>query len=153
MTHLQIAGVWHTAVVVRGMEYFYGGGVQIALAGSTPYGHPVEIIDLGYTGASLVHSVLGELAHPCSALACMHCRETHVPQEVLDEYITEVRQVFTPQAYNLFQNNCNNFSNELSSFLTGQAIPVSTPLGLHASASPVYDCRPALNTAWPCRST
>ncbi len=43
----QIAGIWHTSVVVGGFEYFYGGGVQKALAGSTPYGHPVEIVDLG----------------------------------------------------------------------------------------------------------
>jgi len=33
--------------MVGGTEYFYGGGVQKAMAGSTPYGHPVEIIDLG----------------------------------------------------------------------------------------------------------
>lgn len=43
----QIAGIWHTSVVVGGFEYFYGGGVQKAMAGSTPYGHPVEVVDLG----------------------------------------------------------------------------------------------------------
>jgi hypothetical protein len=51
-------------------------------------------------------------------------RETHVPQEVLEEYLGELRHVFTPEAYNLFSNNCNNFSNELSAFLTGREIPV-----------------------------
>ena len=48
MQHTQLAGIWHTAVVVRGMEYFYGGGVQAAVAGSTPYGHPVETVDFGW---------------------------------------------------------------------------------------------------------
>ena len=40
--------MWHTSVVVDGVEYFYGGGVQQAMAGTTPYGEPVEIIYLGY---------------------------------------------------------------------------------------------------------
>jgi hypothetical protein len=39
------------------MEYFYGGGVQAAVAGSTPYGHPVEVVDLGCAATmQLVHS-------------------------------------------------------------------------------------------------
>ncbi|KAK9904006.1 hypothetical protein WJX75_002336 [Coccomyxa subellipsoidea] len=107
-----IAGIWHTSVVVGGFEYFYGGGVQKAMAGSTPYGHPVEVVDLGHT---------------------------QIPQEILEEYINELSQVFTPEAYNLFTNNCNNFSNELATFLTGQPIPehitslpsevLSTPMG------------------------
>lgn len=107
-----IAGIWHTAIVVGGYEYFYGGGVQKAMAGSTPYGHPVEIVDLG---------------------------NTQIPQDILEDYISELRQVYTPEAYNLFTNNCNNFSNELATFLTGQPIPehitdlpaevLSTPMG------------------------
>jgi hypothetical protein len=52
-------------------------------------------------------------------------RHTQIPQEILEEYINELSQVFTPEAYNLFTNNCNNFSNELATFLTGQPIPVS----------------------------
>lgn len=40
--------MWHTSVVVDGVEYFYGGGVQQAMAGTTPYGEPVDIIYLGY---------------------------------------------------------------------------------------------------------
>ena len=44
---VQLNGVWHTSVVVDGKEYFYGGGVQQAMAGTTPYGEPVDIIYLG----------------------------------------------------------------------------------------------------------
>ena len=54
-----------------------------------------------------------------------HCRETQIPQEVFDEYIADLSQVFTAENYDLFRNNCNNFSNEVSTFLTGHAIPVS----------------------------
>ncbi|CAL5220471.1 g2495 [Coccomyxa viridis] len=108
----QIDGVWHTSIVVDGVENFYGGGVQQAMAGTTPYGEPVDIIYLG---------------------------DTHIPREVLLEYIEELKKVFTPEAYNLFRHNCNNFSNELATFLTGSGIPehitslpaevLSTPMG------------------------
>ena len=150
---LQIAGVWHTAVVVRGMEYFYGGGVQVALAGSTPYGHPVDTVDLGYANGRF-HSAQCACAHPRLS-ACMHhpylqgdacaaggagglhhraapgmgCAALHGSDALCGLLLTRKNyclwQVFTPQAYNLFHNNCNNFSNEVSTFLTGQAIPVS----------------------------
>lgn len=55
-------------------------------------------------------------------------RNTQIPQDILEDYINELRQVYTPEAYNLFTNNCNNFSNELATFLTGQPIPVSMHL-------------------------
>lgn len=58
---MQIAGIWHTAVVVRGREYFYGGGVQVALAGSTPYGHPVEIVRLGWVFVYLPAIICSDL--------------------------------------------------------------------------------------------
>ena len=51
-------------------------------------------------------------------------KETHIPREVLFEYIEELKKVFTPEAYNLFHHNCNTFSNELATFLTGSGIPV-----------------------------
>lgn len=43
----QIDGIWHTAVVVRGLEYFYGQGIQISRAGTTPFGVAVQVLDLG----------------------------------------------------------------------------------------------------------
>ncbi len=52
------------------------------------------------------------------------CRDTHIPREVLLEYIDDLKKVFTQANYNLFHHNCNNFSNELATFLTGSGIPV-----------------------------
>lgn len=46
-------GVWHTAIVVGGVEYYYGGGVQQAPAGCTPFGQPQDVILLGYADRSL----------------------------------------------------------------------------------------------------
>lgn len=48
----QIDGIWHTAVVVGGLEYYYGGGVNQSRPGSTPFGQPLQKIHLGYTSFS-----------------------------------------------------------------------------------------------------
>lgn len=45
---LQIEGVWHTAVVIDGKEeIFFGYGINRARAGTTMFGKPHHIIDLG----------------------------------------------------------------------------------------------------------
>ncbi|GBP63471.1 Desumoylating isopeptidase 1 [Eumeta japonica] len=54
----QIEGVWHTAVVVFGREYFYGsGGITscnpsdgIYVQGGTQLGAPLRVVRLGVTG-------------------------------------------------------------------------------------------------------
>jgi len=43
-----IDGIWHTAIVVGGLEYYYGGGVNQSIPGSTPFGQPLQKVDLGY---------------------------------------------------------------------------------------------------------
>ena len=44
---LQIEAIYHTAIVVGGVEHFYGGGIQEAVPGHTPYGQPIQVLDLG----------------------------------------------------------------------------------------------------------
>ena len=44
---VQIDGIWHTSIVVGGKEYYFGGGVQEAPAGHTPYGTPVDVVAMG----------------------------------------------------------------------------------------------------------
>uniref|UniRef100_A0A061SAR9 Desumoylating isopeptidase 1-like isoform x1 n=1 Tax=Tetraselmis sp. GSL018 TaxID=582737 RepID=A0A061SAR9_9CHLO len=108
----QVDGIWHTGVVIGDKEYFYGGGIQVEQAGRTVFGQPVEVMSLG---------------------------ETCVPDEVLMEFLSEISTRFGPEHYSILHNNCNNFSDELASFLTGRGIPehitglpsefISTPLG------------------------
>lgn len=108
----QIDGIWHTAVVVGGLEYYYGGGVNQSIPGSTPFGQPLQKVELGVT---------------------------QIPKDIRDEYLRDMRKIYTPQAYSLFHNNCNNFTNDFSTFLTGNGIPahitglpqevLATPLG------------------------
>eukprot|EP01128_Nolandella_sp_AFSM9_P009181 TRINITY_DN5800_c0_g1_i1.p1 TRINITY_DN5800_c0_g1~~TRINITY_DN5800_c0_g1_i1.p1 ORF type:complete len:447 (-),score=69.42 TRINITY_DN5800_c0_g1_i1:4-1344(-) len=92
----QIDGIWHTAIVVFGREYFYGGGINVASIGHTPYGSPVQQISLGST------SVSPEAFHDC---------------------LNELKSVFKPENYNILDHNCNNFSDKVSQFLLGSPIP------------------------------
>ncbi|OMP06345.1 hypothetical protein COLO4_08179 [Corchorus olitorius] len=91
-----IEGIWHTGVVVYGNEYFFGGGIQHAPVGTTPYGKPIRVIDLGVT---------------------------HVPKDVFEMYLQEISPRYTAETYSLLTHNCNNFSNEVAQFLVGSGIP------------------------------
>eukprot|EP00898_Chlorokybus_atmophyticus_P001414 jgi/Chlat1/2273/Chrsp17S02576 len=101
-------------IVVFGREYFYGGGMGIAsaLPSCTPYGRPLETVLLG---------------------------RTNLPQEVFADFLEDLSLRFSPTSYSLLTNNCNNFTNEVAEFLTGNGIPahitglpndvLSTPFG------------------------
>ncbi|KAL8102003.1 hypothetical protein AgCh_033781 [Apium graveolens] len=91
-----IEGIWHTGVVVYGNEYYFSGGLEHSLAGATPYGTPLRVIDLGIT---------------------------HVPKDVFEMYLQEISPQYTAESYNLLKHNCNNFSNEVAQFLVGATIP------------------------------
>ncbi|KAI8144269.1 PPPDE putative peptidase domain-containing protein [Fennellomyces sp. T-0311] len=96
LTGRQIDGIWHTAVVVYGQEFYFGQGILTSPPGGTHLGQPLEIVDMG---------------------------ETYLPEEVVIEYIESQRSVFTPEKYHLLDFNCNTFSNSLCQFLTGSNIP------------------------------
>jgi hypothetical protein len=91
-----IEGIWHTGIVVYGYEYYFGGGIQHCPAGSTPYGTPLKVVDLGLT---------------------------HVPKDVFEMYLQEISPRYLPETYSLLTHNCNNFSNEVAQFLVGATIP------------------------------
>uniref|UniRef100_A0A3B4TWC8 palmitoyl-protein hydrolase n=1 Tax=Seriola dumerili TaxID=41447 RepID=A0A3B4TWC8_SERDU len=104
----------HTAIVVHGQEYFFvGEGINKCSPGGTPLGEPDSIVDLGFT---------------------------EVPAELFTEYLTSLAEsTYRGDTYNLFEHNCNSFSNEVAQFLTGKKIPsyitdlpsevLSTPFG------------------------
>ncbi|VVC25465.1 Hypothetical protein CINCED_3A014084 [Cinara cedri] len=93
-----IEGIWHTAVVVFGKEHFYGSnGISVCKPGTTALGPPLRTHSLGRT--------------------CL-------PEDVFQEYLQGLEQdSFALGTYNLLHHNCNNFSNEISQFLCGNAIP------------------------------
>lgn len=44
---LQLEAIYHTSIVVAGVEHFFGGGINVAAAGTTPFGRPIQVLDLG----------------------------------------------------------------------------------------------------------
>ncbi|PNW75899.1 hypothetical protein CHLRE_12g555850v5 [Chlamydomonas reinhardtii] len=108
----QIEALYHTGVVVGGVEYFFGGGVQRCIAGQTPFGNPLKRVELGVT---------------------------HIPKDLREELLADLSQRFRPQDYNLISKNCNHFSSAFVELLTGSPVPgeyvnqaqsiLSSPLG------------------------
>lgn len=82
--------------MVYGTEYYFSGGVQHAPVGTTPYGTPIRVVDIGVT---------------------------HVPKDVFEMYLEEISPRYTAESYSLLKHNCNNFSNEVAQFLAGATIP------------------------------
>lgn len=39
----QIEAIYHTSIVVAGSEFYFGGGINVARAGHTPFGRPVQV--------------------------------------------------------------------------------------------------------------
>ena len=92
----QINAVYHTSLVFNRVEYFFGRGVQTCYPGTTHHGQPMEIIDMG---------------------------ETHLPMDVIMDYLESLKEVYTAESYDLFAHNCNNFTNDFGMFLVGKGIP------------------------------
>lgn len=53
----------------------------------------------------------------------LSCSLTFIPEDVRDEFLADLSERYTPQAYSLLHNNCNNFANELANLLVGEGIP------------------------------
>jgi hypothetical protein len=51
---------------------------------------------------------------------------THIPRDVFEDFVGDVKHNYTVQTYSLLSYNCNNFSNEVSNFLLGIDIPTGT---------------------------
>ncbi|KAI1193825.1 DUF862-domain-containing protein [Nemania serpens] len=96
MLGFQLDAIYHTSIELEGIEYVYDSGINTIRPGSSHLGRPLERILLG---------------------------RTELPLEVIVEYLDSLREIYTPQAYDLFRHNCNNFSNDFSTFMLGKGIP------------------------------
>ncbi|KAL2865103.1 bifunctional C97 family peptidase/thioredoxin family protein [Aspergillus lucknowensis] len=112
LTGTQMDAIYHTSLVFNNIEYYFGHGIQTARPGSTHHGQPIERIHMG---------------------------KSELPFEVIEEYLQSLSSIYTPESYDLFLHNCNNFTQDLAMFLLGKSIPghirnlpqtfLSTPLG------------------------
>ncbi|KXJ93077.1 thioredoxin [Microdochium bolleyi] len=92
----QLDAIYHTSIELDGKEFVYDGGINVIKPGTSHLGRPLQRLHLGHTD---------------------------LPMDVISEYLDSLREIFTPQAYDLFRHNCNNFSNDFSTFLVGKGIP------------------------------
>ncbi|MCQ2819217.1 MAG: hypothetical protein MJ252_18295 [archaeon] len=109
---INVEGIWHTSVVFKGQEYFYGGGIGIGNPKQTPYGIPVKELNYGITNKT---------------------------KEEFKSYIDSIFNNYTIQTYNVLNHNCNHFTDDALFFLTGKHLPdsilkqhetlLNTPLG------------------------
>ncbi|NWJ11553.1 DESI1 isopeptidase, partial [Crypturellus undulatus] len=113
----------HTSIIVHKDEFFYGsGGISSCAPGGTLLGPPDSVVDLG---------------------------NTEVTEEIFLEYLSSLGEsMFRGESYNLFEHNCNTFSNEVAQFLTGRKIPsYITDLPAEVLATPFGQAlRPLLDT-------
>ena len=64
---------------------------------------------------------------------------TEVPEEIFTEMFRDMSEKFSMEKYHVFENNCNNFTDECAQLLLGTGIPkdivdlprefLQTPLG------------------------
>ncbi|OIW29802.1 DUF862-domain-containing protein [Coniochaeta ligniaria NRRL 30616] len=88
--------IYHTSIKLNGREYVYDGNIVAIIPGTSHLGRPLQEIYLG---------------------------KTQLPMNVVEEYLDSLREIYTTEAYDLFAHNCNNFSNDLATFLLGKGIP------------------------------
>ncbi|XXH00771.1 hypothetical protein Hte_007122 [Hypoxylon texense] len=92
----QLDAIYHTSIELGGIEYVYDGGINKIQPGTSHLGKPLQRLPLG---------------------------KTELPMEVINEYLQSLAEIYTPEAYDLFRHNCNNFSNDFCTFLVGNGIP------------------------------
>jgi hypothetical protein len=68
-THID--AVYHTSIVMEGLEYVYDGGIKTVEAGKTYLGKPLEVVELG---------------------------KTNLPMDVIMEYLESLKEVYTAEA-------------------------------------------------------
>lgn len=93
---MDIEGIWHTSVEVFGREYYFQSGVIHSEPGKTHHGEALEKIKMGVTSLTA---------------------------EMFKDFLYEMEHKYNDTSYDLFKNNCNHFSNDVTLFLVGKKIP------------------------------
>ncbi|KAK6203604.1 PPPDE putative peptidase domain-containing protein [Scheffersomyces amazonensis] len=94
---INLDAIYHTSVMVYGKEYFINQGIQInPNPGFTKYGTPIEVIEKG---------------------------NTFISEDIFNEFLDDLRNhddgKYHAHKYDLFDNNCNHFTDVLLDFLVG----------------------------------
>lgn len=89
-------GVYHTSIVVFSHEFFFSGGICYSKPETTEFGKPIKRIPYGRTKNS---------------------------PDKLHKFLTRIFHIFTSENYDVFNHNCNHFTNKLMNFLVFKHIP------------------------------
>lgn len=92
----KVDGIWHTSIEVFGKEFFFANGLVSGEIGAYKSGLFTERVSLGFTD--------------CTA-------------DCLADFFETSKHAWTSTAYNLLDNNCNHFSDQLAHFLVEKGIP------------------------------
>lgn len=117
----QLEGLWHSGICVFGKEYFFSRDTVFDEAGATSFGKPEKVLHLGTT----------------------LWRQSELHKFIVDD----LKPVFHRGTYDIIDNNCNHFTNRVSQYLLGKALPdevLEQPACLKSSAA-VRTLRPILN--------
>ncbi len=68
----QIDAVYHTSIILEGVEYVYDGGIKFIRPGASHLGKPMEIIELG---------------------------QTDLPLDVIMEYLESLKEIYTVEVW------------------------------------------------------
>lgn len=94
---INIDAIYHTSVVIYNKEHYIDQGIKISAPGKTKYGVPREVIDMG---------------------------ETYVTEDIFHDFLDELRNhedlKYDAVKYDIFDNNCNHFTDVLLDFLVGK---------------------------------
>ncbi|GAA5987254.1 hypothetical protein JCM11641_003382 [Rhodosporidiobolus odoratus] len=93
-----VEGVWHTSLVLYGMEISYGHGISATTPGTTHHGTPTKRFSVG---------------------------TTHLPKSTLLTHLSHLGSTYTPSSYHLLTHNCTTFTSSLLHYLNGQTLPPS----------------------------
>ena len=93
---VELEAIFHTSVVVYGREYFLSQGIQVSQPGSTKFGTPKEVLEVG---------------------------NTEVIPDIFEDFIEDLKhheeRKYHASKYDLFDNNCNHFTDAVLDFLVG----------------------------------
>jgi len=76
---VQVDAIYHTSIVMGGIEYTYDGGIKTVSPGQTHLGPPLQTIELGVTD---------------------------LPMDVIMEYLESLKRIYTAAAYDIWTHNC-----------------------------------------------
>lgn len=93
---IHLKAIYHTSITVFNTEYFFNSqGIMRVRPLTSHFGTPFEIRDMG---------------------------ESYIPQEIFEEFLGGLVKQFGAGCYDLFGNNCNDFSKLCLEFLNGSEL-------------------------------